>query len=103
MRRLRCNKCGKDVSTPVPDDTIVRAWIECPECIEKSGAPSGDYGILRWALKQIIQDLPTNRDWLDPNVERVARGILAETEPKPERNDDAQVDFDSGVGNDPSN
>lgn len=40
---LHCHGCGKCVSTgfvPVPTDTpdqglIVRAWIECPECIEK--------------------------------------------------------------------
>jgi hypothetical protein len=40
---LYCNGCGKQVSTgffPVPTDTpdkgiIVRAWIECPECLEK--------------------------------------------------------------------
>jgi hypothetical protein len=40
---LHCHNCGKQVSTgyiPVPTDTpdkglIVRAWIECPECIEK--------------------------------------------------------------------
>lgn len=40
---LKCNNCGKCVSTafyPVPTDTpdkgiIVRAWIECPECLEK--------------------------------------------------------------------
>jgi hypothetical protein len=23
------------VSTEVPDETVVRAWIECPECVEK--------------------------------------------------------------------
>ena len=33
--RLHCLNCGKSVSTPVPKDTIVRAWIQCPECIEK--------------------------------------------------------------------
>jgi hypothetical protein len=32
--RLRCNRCGKELSTPIPEDTVVRAWIECPECIE---------------------------------------------------------------------
>jgi len=40
---LNCHSCGKVVSTaftPVPTATpdqglIVRAWIECPECIEK--------------------------------------------------------------------
>ena len=42
VRYLRCHRCGKQVSTgfvPLPTDTpdrglIVRAWIECPECIE---------------------------------------------------------------------
>jgi DNA-directed RNA polymerase subunit RPC12/RpoP len=33
--RLRCNKCHKPVSSEVPEDTVVRAWIECPECIEE--------------------------------------------------------------------
>lgn len=41
---LRCFDCGKKVSTeffPIPTDTpdgglIVRAWICCPECLEKS-------------------------------------------------------------------
>lgn len=42
---LYCNNCGKQVSTgfyPLRTDTpdkgiIVRAWIECPECIELRG------------------------------------------------------------------
>ncbi len=33
--RLRCSRCGKSVSTPVPTGTLVRAWIECPECLER--------------------------------------------------------------------
>jgi DNA-directed RNA polymerase subunit RPC12/RpoP len=33
--RIRCMNCGKSVSTPVPKETVVRAWVECPECIEK--------------------------------------------------------------------
>lgn len=43
IKFLHCNKCGKQVSTgfiPIPTETpdkgiIVRAWIECPECMEK--------------------------------------------------------------------
>lgn len=43
IKHLHCNSCGKQVSTgfiPIPTDTpdrgiIVRAWIECPECLEK--------------------------------------------------------------------
>lgn len=33
--RLYCNHCGGPVSTEVPDATVVRAVIECPECVEK--------------------------------------------------------------------
>ena len=32
---VKCSRCGKRVSSPVPLDIIVRAWVECPECIEK--------------------------------------------------------------------
>lgn len=31
---VQCSACGKQVSTPVPKGTVIRAWIECPECIE---------------------------------------------------------------------
>jgi hypothetical protein len=33
--RLCCDGCGKSVSTEVPNMTIVRAALFCPECIEK--------------------------------------------------------------------
>lgn len=32
--RLHCFRCGKAVSTEVPDGTLVRGAIECPECTE---------------------------------------------------------------------
>ena len=35
MIRLHCFACGKSVSTEVPDNTIVRAILTCPECIEQ--------------------------------------------------------------------
>lgn len=35
--RLRCSRCGKSVSSPVPADTVVRAWCECPECLAEPG------------------------------------------------------------------
>lgn len=34
--RLNCTICGKVVSTEVPDDTIVRASLECPECVKEA-------------------------------------------------------------------
>ena len=33
-KRLKCYICGKEVSTPIPEKTVVRAWIECPECTD---------------------------------------------------------------------
>ena len=33
---LKCNRCGKAVSSPIPggaQNVTIRAWIECPECI----------------------------------------------------------------------
>lgn len=30
--KILCNLCGKIVSTEIPDNTLIRAWIECPEC-----------------------------------------------------------------------
>jgi len=32
--KIRCSKCGKAVSSEVPDNTVIRAWVECPECIK---------------------------------------------------------------------
>ena len=32
---VRCSKCGQIVSQAFPGDIIVRAYVECPECVEK--------------------------------------------------------------------
>lgn len=34
---LHCNQCGKPVSSPIPKGTIVRAFIQCPECVMREG------------------------------------------------------------------
>ncbi len=41
-QQLRCNRCGQTVSSrfrPAPNeissDLVVRAWVECPNCIRK--------------------------------------------------------------------
>lgn len=36
LKYIKCNRCGKPVSSMIPKETIVRAWIECPECINYS-------------------------------------------------------------------
>lgn len=68
---LKCNRCGKSVSTafiPVPTDTpdggiIVRAWIECPECIEKKTDPERALdkirGLAFWEVSDTVQELRT--------------------------------------------
>jgi NAD-dependent SIR2 family protein deacetylase len=79
VKSLYCHECGKQVSTgfiPVPTDTpdhglIVRAWIECPECIEKrAGEVKPDETVVeevkpvrprsewRRALKEKYEELP---------------------------------------------
>ena len=39
MAKIHCNRCGKSVSTEVPEETVVRAWVECPECIVAQEKP----------------------------------------------------------------
>jgi len=37
MNRLRCSRCGKVVSNELPKDfdLIVKAFVECLDCLEK--------------------------------------------------------------------
>jgi hypothetical protein len=35
MVRYTCYFCGKSVSTPMPDDSVIRALLVCPECIDR--------------------------------------------------------------------
>jgi DNA-directed RNA polymerase subunit RPC12/RpoP len=32
--RYHCHFCGKSVTSELPDDTVIRAILVCPECIE---------------------------------------------------------------------
>jgi hypothetical protein len=32
--RLQCYFCGKSVSNELPEETVVRALLICPECVE---------------------------------------------------------------------
>lgn len=41
-----------------------------------------DYNYLRGILKRIISDLPNNRDWLDPQLEQMAKDVIQESEIK---------------------
>lgn len=37
--RIRCNSCGEVVSNEVPNKTLLRAWVECENCIKKILCP----------------------------------------------------------------
>lgn len=39
--RVRCLVCGKSVSSPLTEPVTVRAWVICPECIERVGVDGG--------------------------------------------------------------
>jgi hypothetical protein len=32
--RIRCYNCGKSVSSELPNESVVRAIVFCPECVE---------------------------------------------------------------------
>ena len=44
MQAVRCSRCGKRVSQYVnvqgePAPLLVRAWVECPECLDSAHFP----------------------------------------------------------------
>lgn len=47
----------------------------CPE-VEKNATLIAESPEMYDVLKQILQDLPTNRDWLDPVLEKRAKAII---------------------------
>lgn len=57
---IHCSRCGKLVSSPVPAGTIVRAFIECPECVEKQARPIRDSALIGHAVAAMIRNWPEN-------------------------------------------
>ena len=59
--RLTCFECGKSVSTEVPDDTTVRAWLICPECVELADETALNIalGSIRMARQRLQMDSGT--------------------------------------------
>ena len=52
--QLRCNKCGTVVSTWVPDNTVVGAWVECVDCVQADER----FETLRKAAQGILDNPP---------------------------------------------
>lgn len=58
------------------DDRLANIFT-CPICKTSHGwSPSLREGSLHDILKQIINDLPSHRDWLDPALEKSAKELL---------------------------
>ena len=50
--RIKCMHCGKPVSTEVPDKTVIRAYVECPECINAVSYEKPCPGAHLWAIDE---------------------------------------------------
>lgn len=37
--RIRCNRCGRPVSSELPETTVIQGWVECPECLMRETGP----------------------------------------------------------------
>jgi len=40
--KLSCFTCGATVSSELPEDTVVRGTVECPECAEKKAVTTAE-------------------------------------------------------------
>lgn len=38
---IKCDRCNKAVSSPIPRSTVIRAWVECPECKREAASIVG--------------------------------------------------------------
>ncbi len=60
--RIGCSTCGKVVSTEVPGRTIIRAYVECPECIEEETMIDNDTReVVKEKLMERIRKAITNQ------------------------------------------
>ena len=52
---IRCSRCFKRVSSPIPTGIVVRAWVECPECIQHQEC---EYSRIRDAVRSYAMHHP---------------------------------------------
>jgi DNA-directed RNA polymerase subunit RPC12/RpoP len=99
---VRCSRCGKQVSNRTGKEMVVRAWVECPECIQGTTGSEQDLGvkqhrIFRWGNyifnfpspdeETLLETAANTRamrteqkvDWL-PSVPVLRPGIIMEDE-----------------------
>lgn len=53
---IKCSKCGSNVgNVNIPDNTTIRAYIMCPECIEKEPDYDEEINLLKKENKELIK------------------------------------------------
>jgi len=51
--KIKCSNCGAEVSSYVPKDTVIRGYVECPECITKTNVATVTHDIYKQAREQL--------------------------------------------------
>ena len=62
---VHCSRCGKQVSNRVGRELVVRAWVECPECIGGSTGEevhTGAKGYRTYSWGNYIFNFPVGED-----------------------------------------
>lgn len=78
---IQCSACGKRVSDYMEREPTVRAWIECPECVQARGDLEGDEHLKSTAKMRYIacdqlagffgSTVPQVEAWLDSAIENI--------------------------------
>lgn len=79
--RLHCFECGKIISSELPDASVVRAVLLCPECFAEENA-MGDERMLKWFE---FSHLPEKLQAISKPFGVLATEMCAVVMPGPER------------------
>ena len=81
MNYVTCSACGKRVSNILDREPVVRAWIECPECVQVRGNREDDEHVREVAKMRFIacdqlagmfgSTIPKTEKWLDAAIAQI--------------------------------
>jgi hypothetical protein len=67
------------IHCPATDQVVCQLWSKYEDDFHNHKANAELIALapdLAWVLYQIIRDLPQKRDWLNPDLERIAKALL---------------------------
>lgn len=87
MKRIRCSRCGESVSGEIPSDVVIRAFVECPECIEKQPDKNSEIAVLKSERDnlQMYHDCTINQESARKNEIATLKERVRELEAKVNR------------------